>query len=335
MRLSDPPQLSVLLPVYNAESTIFRAIESILHQSFPHFELIIVLNGCTDRSKSIVEGIEDSRIRLFYLDQPDLVKALNFGISKSTARYIARMDADDWSHPSRLQTQVAFLDSHPDIGLVSGMVNYTGDTKANLGYSLYVDWANSIYSPESIYLSRFQECALPHPSVMFRKSVGEQYGFYRQGDFPEDFELWNRWLQSGVRMSKVQTTVVDWYDTPGRLSRNHQMYHTDNFAAVKAHFFAQWFFSKFCTPYPRIYVWGAGNSVKKKARHLLRHGLTISKYIDVKKTNSPSVIHYKALSYSQDIFVLNYVSDRKGKVEVKKHLEKIGFSEGKSFYMME
>lgn len=330
-----PPRLSVLLPVYNAENTIFRAVDSILHQSFPHFELIIVLNGCTDGSKDIVDSIEDARIRVFNLNQPNLVSALNFGISKSAASYIARMDADDWSHPSRLEAQVTFLDQHSDIGLVSGKVNYIGDTTINRGYSLYVDWANSIDNPEDIYLTRFQECALPHPSVMFRKSVGEQYGFYRQGDFPEDFELWNRWLQSGVRMSKVKSIVLDWHDRPGRLSRNHLMYHSDNFAAIKARFFAQWFFDKFNQPYPKLYIWGAGSSVKKKTRHLTENGLMVSKFIDVKQSNSPSIIHYQDLSYNQEIFVLNYVNDREGKVAVKKHLGKIGFSEGKNFYMME
>lgn len=331
----DTPTVSVLLPVYNAESTIQRAVNSILHQTLIDFELIVVLNGCTDQTQSEVLKLNDRRIRLYNLPTPNLVKALNYGISKSSGKFIARMDADDFSHPSRLQTQVDFLQKNEHIGLVSGRVNFMGNKEENHGYYLHVEWLNTIKTPTQIYLSRFQECTLPHPSVMFNKSIGYKYGFYKKGDFPEDFELWNRWLYYGVIMSKVDDIVLDWHDSHQRLSRNCSNYDARNFSKVKASYFAKWFFKKFQSRIPKIYIWGTGSVVRRKVQCLIEEGLSISKFIDVKQSQSSSIIHFSELEFDEDIFVLNYVNDRKGKVEINRHLLKLGFIEGVSFYMME
>jgi len=324
-----------LLPVYNAESTIERAVKSILQQSLMDFELIVVLNGCTDQTQREVSKLNDKRIRLFYLPAPNLVNALNYGISKSLGKYIARMDADDFSHPSRLQAQVDFLQKNNNIGLVSGKVNYMGNKEENYGYYLHVKWLNTMKTPTQIYLSRFQECTLPHPSVMFKKSIGDKYGFYKNGDFPEDFELWNRWLNCGVKMSKVDDIVLDWHDSHQRLSRNCTNYDASNFSKVKACYFSKWFFKKFQSRIPKIYIWGTGSVVRRKVQCLIEEGLSISKFIDVKQSQSSSTIHFSELEFDEDIFVLNYVNDRKGKVEINRHLLKLGFIEGVSFYMME
>ena len=327
--------ISVILPVFNAELTIARSIKSILNQTFTNFELIIVDNGSTDQTKNIILEFNDERIIYLELPHANLVAALNHGIFNSKGKYIARMDADDFSHEIRLQVQVDYLEQNNDIDLVSGQVNYVGDQSRNEGYFIYVNWANSIKNSEGIYLNRFCESAIQHQSVMFRKSLGQQFGFYRQGNFPEDFELWNRWMSQGVRMSKVHQTVLDWHDSPGRLSRMHSMYGVDRFSQIKAQFFTKWFEKKFPTHSSDLYIWGAGGTVNKKTKPLEECGLKISKFIDVKKSQSSRSIFYQDLKFDPDIFILSYVGDRKGKLEIRDYLKNLGFKEGKNFYMME
>lgn len=328
------PLISVILPVFNAEVTLARSIKSILNQTFLDFELVIINNGSTDQTKNIILGFKDSRITYLELPNPNLVAALNFGIKHAKGEYIARMDADDYSYPKRLEIQINHLQQNPQIGLVSGKVNYQGDCKKNEGYFRYVDWANSIKSTEEIYLSRFQESSLPHPSVMFRKSVGEKYGFYAQGDFPEDFELWNRWMSHGVRMSKVNEIVLDWHDSPERLSRAHTMYASEKFSSIKAKYFVKWLNGKHPSMDCKFYIWGTRSSVRKKIKPLEELGLPISKYIDVKRSQALNSIYYQDLIFDANIFVLSYVSDRKGKLEIQDYLKKLGFKEGVQFYMM-
>jgi hypothetical protein len=165
---------------------------------------------------------------------------------------------------------------------------------------------------------------------MFRKSLGLNYGFYTEGDFPEDFELWNRWMFNGVRMSKVNEIVLDWHDSPGRLSRIHPMYASEKFSAIKAKYFTKWFERKFPSRNPEFYIWGSGNSVR-----IEELGLQISKFIDVKRSQSQHSIYYQDLKFDPQIFILSYVSDRKGKLEICDYMKNLGFKEGENFYMME
>ena len=331
----DQPTVSVILPVYNAEDTIAHAITSILNQSLINFELLVILNGCRDETQSIVESFSDSRLKLIVINESHLAKALNLGITKSTGKYIARMDADDYSYPNRLETQVNFMENNPTVGFVSGKVEFDGDIVQNPGYSNYVEWANSIDRYEKIFLSRFQESALPHPSVLFSRKLVDSFGGYCEGELPEDFELWNRWLLEGVRMEKVPEVILKWKDSPSRLSRVSKNYTEGKFSKVKAEYFAKWYRKKFNVSLPLIYVWGGGSSVKRKTKPLLDQGLTIFKFIEVVKTQSPSSVYYKDLDFSNHGFYLSYVSDSKGKQKIKEYMIASGLMEGENFYLME
>ena len=156
-----------------------------------------------------------------------------------------RQDADDESMPHRLADQLTFLDDHPEIGLVSGQVQYAGNKQKNQGYYAHVNWINTITDHIQIYLSRFVESPLAHPSVMFRSDLIKKYGTYRDSDFPEDYELWLRWLHCGVKMGKVRQTVIQWYDHDRRLSRTHAKYDPDRFHQLKATYFLKWLGEKY------------------------------------------------------------------------------------------
>lgn len=328
-------KVSVLLPVYNGEATIVRAINSILEQSFDNFELLIINNGSNDTTGDILTDLHDPRIQIHHLEKPNLVNALNFGIQISQGQYIARMDADDLSYKDRLQLQIDYLDAHEDIDVVSGLVKYQGDQSTNRGYYNHVEWLNKLRTPTQIYLNRFVDAPMAHPSVMFRKSTIEKHGPYEDGNFPEDYQLWLRWFAQGVKMAKVPEYVLEWYDSQDRLSRNDAAYDTDHFSQLKAKFFSEWVTREYSSAeIPPIYVWGTGSAVKKKSRYLESQGITIHKYIDVQPTNSSKTIYYKDITRDMG-FILSYVSDRLGKSLIYDFLLKEGYQEGLDFYMME
>lgn len=330
--MSATPTVSVLLPVRNAAGTIARAVAGVRAQTRTDWELVAVDDGSTDGTRELLRraAAEDARIRL--LEQPPLglVAVLNAGLAVARGRFIARLDADDECHPGRLAAQAACLEAEPEVGLVSCWVGFGGDRTANAGYALHVDWLNALVTPEQIVLNRFVESPLAHPSVMFRRELVERHGGYRDGDFPEDYELWLRWLEAGVRMAKVPRELLTWHDAPGRLSRTDPRYDPEAFFRVKAGYIAKELarlsagrpdegrprgselardpgaagastpVGSRASSLPEgrgagaiarpVWIWGAGRPTRKRAAHLAAHGVTIAGYIDVDVKKTGKVV---------------------------------------------
>lgn len=330
------PHVSIILPIFNAAKTLERSLNSIQVQSLQNWELIAIDDGSTDESLHVLKRYAQRDSRIVILEKPHsgIVDALNLGISKAQAPYLARMDADDHMRPSRIEKQVKWLDEHPRTGLVSCLVAHQG-TEAQQGYAHHVHWANSLQSHHDIQLNRFVDSPLPHPSVMFRKACVEKAGSYQKGNFPEDYELWLRWLEAGIIMEKVPEVLLDWYDSPSRLSRTHGMYSDEAFSQTKAPYLMHWL--KQHNPYhPEVYVWGAGRKSRKRLEHLQKMGLLVKAFFDIKfagrQLESP-VFDYQDIRTMERIFVLSIVNSRGGRENIKAYLETIGFSEGKSFIL--
>ena len=236
------PRVSVLLPTFNALATLPRAVASLRAQTFRDWELLVVDDGSTDGSADWLrtEAAREPRLKVISQPHAGIVPALNGGLAEARGEFVARMDADDESLPERLAEQVAWLDAHPDTGVVGALVEFAGDRTTSAGYALHVDWLNSVVSPEQIALNRFVEAPFAHPSVMFRRGLAARHGGYRDGNFPEDSELWLRWLEAGVRMAKVPRVLLRWHDPPARLSRTDPRYDVEAFYRLKAEYLARW-----------------------------------------------------------------------------------------------
>jgi glycosyltransferase involved in cell wall biosynthesis len=180
-----------VLPAHNAAGSIARAVRSVLAQTFPDFELIVVDDGSTDATSHEAKraAASDRRLRVLPLEHGGIVRALNAGIASARGRLIARMDADDEMMPRRLEAQAALLAARPDVGVASCLVEFGGDARAAQGYALHVDWLNALVTPEDIALNRFIESPVAHPSVTFRRELVERHGGYIDAPVPEDYEL--------------------------------------------------------------------------------------------------------------------------------------------------
>ena len=329
------PEVSVILPVYKADKFIKKCIQSILRQSFENFELIIVTNGSNKVTISEIETFSNPRIIRYNLDYPNLVEAVNLAISNSNGKYIARIDADDRMPPNRLEIQKHFLDQNPDYDVVSGLVHYDGDRKKYYGYYYHVKWLNQLKNHENIFLNRFVDSPVSNPSLMMRKILFDQFGLYRQGNFPEDYEMILRWLEKGIKIGKVDQKVLYWRDHPDRLTRNNENYNQDAFYRIKTQYFAQWMENSKWTE-KEVLIWGTGKSVYEKSKYLTDHGIKIGGYIDIKKTlkifKEAPVYYYNF--FPENLMILSYVSDRKGRQLIHNFLIRSGYREGDDFYMM-
>jgi len=323
-------KVSVAMPVFNAEATVFQTLESLRAQTFPSMEIVVVNDGSTDGTLEILR--DQPNIKL--LDRPHrgIVPALNDGLAAANGKYIARMDADDFCHPERIEKQVAFLDAFPEIGLVGCRVGFGGDREKQAGYATYVDWINELIKPNEIALNRFVESPFAHPSVMFRRELPEKLGAYRDGPFPEDYELWLRWMANGVKAGKVDEELVVWNDPPNRLSRTDGRYSIDAFYETKAKYLFQWL-EKHNPHHPNVIVWGAGRVTRKRVSILENYGLRITHYIDIKPRQlncGTPVIQPSEIPDPATCFVLPMVGNRGAREQIRTLLHECGFVEGKT-----
>lgn len=335
------PRVSVLFPVRDAEDTLRDAVGSMLGQSEGDFELLAIDDGSCDSSPDILRALagEDSRIRILSTGGRGIVSALNLGLEKAQAPCIARMDADDVAHPDRLKTQLEFLDAHPEVGLVSSCVeHWTPDEASRLGYAAYVDWTNKLLRNEDIRLRRFVESPFAHPSVVFRKKLCEQMGGYREGVFPEDYELWLRLMECGVRMEKIPQVLLRWRDHDGRLSRRDERYSTDAFYQMKSSYLHRWL-ERHNPFHPAVKVWGAGRITRGRVRFLEKEGVTVTGYYDVdpRKTGNPreglNVRPIKEIPSPGEEFIVAMVGARGGREKIGSFLAARGYGEGTDFIL--
>lgn len=197
------PTVSVLMCVYNGEKYLREAIDSILHQTYTDFELIIVNDGSTDTSEEIIFLYNDERIKYIKNETNLRLQAsLNKGLENCSGRFIARMDADDISLPTRFQQQVEFLEYHPEIGVVGTgfiFIDGNGTQYESVQYPA---------SPSELQWSLFFSCPIVHPSVMMRKEVIDSVGGYdTQLKHAEDYDLWCR-LCFVTKFSNLENTLL-------------------------------------------------------------------------------------------------------------------------------
>lgn len=200
----NTPTISVIMPVYNGESFLKEAIESILNQTYTNFKLILIDDGSEDTSLQIMKSYLDSRIIIIKNEKNfGLITALNKGLQVAQGEYIARMDQDDVSHPQRFEKQIEFLEQNSDIGLCGTWANLIN----NMGE--IVNFVKPSPSPGQIKWDLHFSNAIAHPSVMIRKSFFQRNGQYLDSDIHcEDYALWVRAFNN-TKLSNLPVILIN------------------------------------------------------------------------------------------------------------------------------
>ena len=271
------PRASIILPAYNAAATIERAILSCLDQTEQDFELILIDDGSTDGTGAIMSrALYDERVTLLQHSQNlGVVRALQTGVADLRSDVIVRADADDWSTPDRLEKQLTALERNLDWDGVSSLVKL--EQPLGDGMQRYVDWVNSLNSPDAVASGRFIESPLIQPSMAVRRAAFEAAGGYRAPGWGEDYDLWLRMLERGCRFGKVPEVLVHWLDRPDCLTRSHQDYSPASFLRAKAHYLARLARETGVS----CLIGGAGPRGKSLINHLQVEGVGVAALFDV------------------------------------------------------
>lgn len=191
------------MSVYNGEIHLQEAIDSILHQTFEDFEFLVIDDGSTDNTATIVASYSDPRIRfVLNWDNVGLAASLNRGIQVARGEYIARMDADDVSLPERLERQIDFMDAHPEVGVCGSWIENFGDVRSTI-------WKVPAEHERIVAELLFGDC-IAHPSVLLRKSCleGADSKYNPAMREAQDYDLWVRLSREGMRFANLREVLV-------------------------------------------------------------------------------------------------------------------------------
>ncbi len=213
MRNPANPKVTVLMAVYNGSTFLPQAINSILEQTFTDYEFLIINDASTDDSGRIIASYPDPRIKVIInRTNLGLTKSLNIGLKHAKGSFIARMDADDLSHPQRLAKQVALIENESVCGLVTCGMEVI-DAKGTV-----TSVKKPGYIPEKIYSElQFRNC-IPHSSVLFKKNLVLNLGGYnRKFRYAQDYALWMK-LSPIAKVNSINEYLIKWRNTKTNIS---------------------------------------------------------------------------------------------------------------------
>jgi glycosyltransferase involved in cell wall biosynthesis len=283
------PRISILMPVRDEAAYLPAALDSLARQTLHSWELVVVDDGSHDETPAILAAAarEDDRIRVIRREGGGLVAALNSGLAACRAPLLARMDGDDICHPRRLELQAAYLDSHPDIGLVACRFRHFPRSTLKQGMLAYEAWQNTLENHELIMRDRFIESPFVHPSIMARRDLIADAGGYRDCGWAEDYDLWLRLAVSGIRFARLPQTLFLWRDHPVRATRSMSEYSAAAFRDCKLDSLRQGFLRN----EQSVVIAGAGLEGRAWQRLLAGIGIRVSSWVDVDPRKIGRVLH--------------------------------------------
>lgn len=271
------PVISVLMPCYNVDTTLDDAISSLIGQTLSDFEVVVIDDGSTDATLTRLYfwGSRDKRLKVIPNPHLGIIPTLNRGLELCQSDFIARMDADDCSTPTRLRQQVDMLTNHPELAVVTSLVKGFPEEKLGAEFRTYISWLNGLITGEDIKHSMFIRSPMAHPSVAYRREWIERVGGYQDHGWAEDYDLWLRLYLAGAGFSKLPEVLLEWRDHPHRLTHTNSRYSKLNDLRMKAHYLLHGPLSNFS----QVMIVGVNPAAEQLGKQLLQLGCPLTAYV--------------------------------------------------------
>jgi glycosyltransferase involved in cell wall biosynthesis len=322
------------MPVRNEERFLPAALALLQAQTFAQWELVAVDDHSTPGTADILAGaaVADGRIQVMSPREHGLVPALNSGLAACKAPLVARMDGDDVCHPQRLQRQKDFMGQHPEVGLLACNFRHFPRRHLRVGMLAYEEWQNSLCSQEEIMRDRFVESPFVHPTVMFRRETVSSAGGYRDMGWAEDYDLWLRLADSGVRFASLSEVLLYWRDRPERATRTMAEYAADAFRRCKAHHLRNGFLRGASS----VTLIGAGLEGRAWRRVLEDVGIKVTRWVDLdprkigRQLHGALVVTMEALEPGSGPMLVT-IGSRGARAQVRQSASAQGLVEGQDY----
>lgn len=348
------PLVSVLLPYYQAQVTLPACVRGLQAQTLRDWELVAVDDGSTDGATQWLEAESrnDARLRVMRLPvEPHggIVKALNAGLEACRGEWLARMDADDLMHPTRLEAQLAFAQSHPLVDLVGSYVwpFSLDETPLSPGVVRYHNWMNRLVTDRQMKAALFVESPMPHPAFFGRTDFFRKLGGYQAPPWPEDYDFLLRAAEAGAVFGKVPKVLVRRSDWPGRLTRVDPVYKREAMFRAKAHYLVRGPWLKHPDGSSRgVVIAGSGPSGRKMAKLLGVAGVPVLAFVDnlaappnrtamgIPAFGFPGEISTEFFQRYRQAFFLGCIGQPDGRGRIVRQLSAEGFAEQQDYLLI-
>jgi hypothetical protein len=325
----------VLLPVRDAAATVRAAVVSMLRQTERDLEVVCVDDGSRDRTAEVLDALaaRDRRVRVVRGPGEGIARALNRGLARCDAEVVARMDADDVALPERLALQREALAADRTLAAVGARVALFPRASVRAGMARYAAWLNGLVTPALVARDLLVEAPLVHPASAIRRAALEAAGGWRDGPFPEDYDLWLRLFAAGGALGNVPRTLLRWRESPGRLTRVDPRYALARHVALKCAFLAR----HALAGRGEVAVWGAGETGRAFADGLAREGVRVALFLEVDRkkigrtVRGAPVASYEEVGRARGLPLLVAVGAPGARDLIRAELARAGFSEPDDF----
>jgi glycosyltransferase involved in cell wall biosynthesis len=259
------PFASIIIPVKNEEKYLSDCLDSILAQTFLDWECILINDGSTDNTVTIIQQYrqKDPRFKLVQNTGPHgLIEALNIGVQAAIGLVIVRMDGDDIMPAQRLQHQVQALSQTTAPTVVTGTIEYCSTQPISDGYVAYQNWLNSLTHTQEYQINALKECPIAAPSWAARRSdlLNLNSHPFSPAIYPEDYHLILQMIIHNWTVINTHTPALQWRHYSNRTSLISDNYHQNRFWDLKAQHIPQYLHTFY--PNKRYWLLGTGNSTK-------------------------------------------------------------------------
>lgn len=201
------PLVSVIIPCYNCEKFVEKAVRSIMAQTYSNLEIIVINDCSNDNTRNILLELQQEDNRIIYVENEfnmRLPKTLNKGIAISRGEYIARMDADDISLNSRIETQINFLLKNRDIDMISANYRVMDE------FDNITSISSSLPTEHNSIINRLSwQSPFAHPLVIGKRSFFNNLGGYDENiNYAEDYEMWIRAWLAGYKFANINEVLL-------------------------------------------------------------------------------------------------------------------------------
>ncbi|MBC7429403.1 MAG: glycosyltransferase [Bacteriovorax sp.] len=232
------PLVSFVIPSYNSGKFLRQTLESCLNQTYPNLEILVINDGSTDNTDEILEEYKNIKNLHHIKNEKNegIIYTLNRGMKLARGEFIARMDGDDICLPDRVQAQVDFLRSHPDIDVLGTDIMIIDQDNKRMGKPREV-----LASEAEVEWSMISSCPVFHPTVMLRKNLLTQEPFSEAAYFvsdkiAEDLGLWGRVLLAGKKIAVLNKPFLLYRKHGGSLTSGYATKQIDMAVSIVSNF---------------------------------------------------------------------------------------------------
>lgn len=258
------------MPCKNAGPFLKDSIESIIGQTYTHWELIICNDHSTDNSYKIISDycLNNPKITLLNNKGQGILPALQAAYALAGGDFVTRMDADDIMPTHKLQLLIDLLTPNSNMKVATGKVQYFPIEEIQQGYKAYEGWLNSLVDSKCHWQEIYKECVIASPCWMMDRISFDQIGGFGQ-TYPEDYDLVWRMFMNKVEVTCSQEILHLWRDHSTRTSRNSDIYQTQTYFELKINYMLQ----LDIIANRQIVVWGAGRKGKELIKVLIQKNI--------------------------------------------------------------